>query len=58
MVFFLDDGHFFHLELGVRYGTSTQAKLLDLWELLSYAKLQGLNSVKITSDSRVVVNWF
>lgn len=58
MILYLDERHFFLLELGATEGSNTHVELLALWGLLFFANSKGLSSLQIARDSRVVINWF
>ena len=55
---YLSHEDYYLLKLGIGEGKNTRVKLLALWGLLYFNRLQGIDKIQMDGDSKVVVYWF
>ena len=57
MVVRMDQYYYFNLCMVGGVGSNIKAELLDLWGVLFFAVKNGIDSINIFGDSKVIVEW-
>ena len=53
----INEDHNFKLWMSCGSGTNSRGELMALWKLLQFASLNGIVSLHVFGDSRVIINW-
>ena len=53
----INEDHNFKLWMSYGLGTNSRVELLTLWGLLQFTLLNGIVSIQILGDSKVIINW-